>query len=355
MKRIVLTGGGSAGHVTPNLALIPQLQRDGWEVHYIGTHKGMERGLVEGLPGVAYHPIRSGKLRRYLDIQNFTDPFRVIAGAWEANRIIGQLKPAVVFAKGGFVSVPVAYGAWLHRVPLVLHESDMTPGLANKLCAPVAKVVCTTFPEAAKALGSKGVCTGTPLRPELFGGKRGQGLAMCGFSPDLPVLMVTGGSQGASAVNAAVREALPRWTAQFQVLHLCGKDHIDPSLEGMRGYRQFAYLKEEMPHAYAAADVLLSRAGSNTLSEILALRKPALLVPYPATASRGDQIDNARSLEKRGLVRVLMQEALTVDTLDAALRDLYANRGAYIAAMEQVEDGDGTQAVLQQIRKAARQ
>lgn len=354
MKRIILTGGGTAGHVTPNLALIPLLMQGGWDVHYIGTHQGIERELVAALPGVTYHPVRSGKLRRYFDVKNLTDPFRVIAGAWEAARIIGKLKPQVVFAKGGFVSVPVAYGAWLHRVPLVLHESDLTPGLANKLCAPVARVVCTTFPEAAKAMGAKGVCTGTPLRPALFSGDPAQGLAMCGFTAQRPVLMVTGGSLGAAAINGALRAALPILTRDFQVLHLCGKDHVDPALEGCPGYKQFPYLKEEMPHAFAAADLLLSRAGSNTLSEILALQKPALLVPYPATASRGDQIDNARSLEKRGLAAVLMQEEMTPDTLVAGITQLYDQRARYIAAMSKLDSGDGTQAVLAQILKAAR-
>ncbi len=353
-RRIVLTGGGSAGHVTPNLALIPRLQKLGWDIHYIGTRQGLERGLVEPLPGVTYHAIRSGKLRRYFSLQNLTDPFRVLAGAWEAQRVIGSLKPRVVFAKGGFVSVPVAYAAWLHHVPLLLHESDLTPGLANKLCAPLAKVVCTTFPEAARAMGEKGVCTGTPLRPELFDGTRGEGLALCGFTPERPVLMMLGGSQGAASVNAVLRKALPELLRSFQVLHVCGAGNLDAALEGTPGYKQFEYLKAEMPHAYAAADVLLSRAGSNTLSEILALRKPALLVPYPATASRGDQIDNAKSLAQRGLARVLEQERLNPETLCEAIAALYAQRGELIAAMERIEDGDGTEAVLAQIEKAAK-
>lgn len=351
--RIVLTGGGTAGHVTPNLALIPHLREAGWEIHYIGTSQGIERQLVEPVAGVTYHAVRSGKLRRYFSIRNLTDPFRVLAGALEAQRIIGALKPKVVFAKGGFVSVPVAYGAWLHRVPLVLHESDLSPGLANRLCAPVAKVVCTTFPEAAKAMGAKGICTGTPLRSELLTGRRGEGLALCGFTADKPVLMMMGGSLGAASVNAVLREALPMLIRRFQVLHVCGKGNLDAALSGTPGYCQFEYLGDELPHAYAAVDLLLSRAGSNTLSEILALRKPALLVPYPATASRGDQIENAHSLERRGLSAVLLQEQLTADSLVQALDELYARRGEYIAAMEKIGGGDGTQGVLAQIAKAA--
>lgn len=354
-NRMVMTGGGTAGHVMPNLALIPHLQETGWEIHYIGTKEGMERGLVEPLKGITYHAIRSGKLRRYFSMRNLSDPFRVLAGAWEAQRIIGAIKPKLVFAKGGFVSVPVAYGAWLHHVPLLLHESDITLGLANKLCAPVAKVVCTTFPEAAIALGQKGVCTGTPLRPELMCGRRGDGLALCGFSADRPVLMMMGGSLGATSVNAVLRAALPLLTLRFQVLHVCGKGNLDDSLNGLPGYKQFAFLQQELPHAFAAADVLLSRAGSNTLSEILALRKPALLVPYPATASRGDQIANAHSMERRNLAAVLPQEQLTPETLAKGIADLYERRGEYIAAMETVDNGDGTRDVLEQINRIVRE
>ena len=353
-KRIVLTGGGTAGHVTPNLALIPHLLEAGWEIHYIGTRHGLERGLVEPLPSVTYHAIHSGKLRRYFSIRNLTDPFRLLVGTWEAQRLIRRLKPRVVFAKGGFVSVPVAWGAWLCRAPLLLHESDLTPGLANRLCAPLARVICATFPEAARAVGGKGVCTGTPLRAELLAGRRDDGLAMCGFTPEKPVLMSVGGSQGAASVNAVLREALPRLTQTFQVLHVCGAGNLDASLEGMPGYRQFEYLKEQLPHAYAAADLLLSRAGSNTLSEILALHKPALLVPYPASASRGDQIENAHSLERRGLARVLPQERLTPGALAEGVASLYARRGEYIAALETIGNGDGTRDVLEQIERAAK-
>jgi len=239
----------------------------------------------------------------------------------------------------------------MHRVPLLLHESDITLGLANKLCAPVAKVVCTTFPEPAKQVGAKGICTGTPLRPELMAGRRGEGLALCGFVAEKPVLMMMGGSLGAAAVNAVLREALPLLTPHFQVLHVCGKGNLDAALNETAGYRQFEFLQQELPHAYAAADVLLSRAGSNTLSEVLALRKPSLLVPYPAHASRGDQIANAHSMERRNLCAVLPQEQLTPETLARAIAELYERRGEYIAAMETIDNGDGTHDVLEQINK----
>ena len=354
MKKIILTGGGTAGHVTPNLALIPALLREGWEVHYIGTKNGMERGLIEPLEGVTYHAVKSGKLRRYFDLKNFTDPFRVLAGAAESAHLVRKIKPDIVFSKGGFVSVPVVYGASLHHVPVLVHESDMTPGLANKLSAPFAKAVCCTFPEAAKQAGKKGVVTGTPMRKELFEGSFEEGLKRFGFNDSRPVLMVTGGSSGAQAINKALRAALPHLIESFQILHLCGKGNLDMSLAGSKNYRQVEYLTDEMKDAYACASVVISRAGSNTLCELLALRKPTLLIPYPMGASRGDQILNAKSFESRGLARVLMQENMTPETLTDAIVEVYKERGTLIDAMERESSSDGVANVMALIHRYAK-
>lgn len=352
MKRIVLTGGGTAGHVSPNQALIPLLLAEGWEIHYIGTKNGIERTLIEPTEGVTYHAVSSGKLRRYFDLKNFTDPFRVIAGAFQSFSIIRKLKPAVVFSKGGFVSVPVVVGAALCGVPVVMHESDITPGLANKLCKPFAKAVCTTFPECARLLGDKGIETGTPLRAQIFSGTRERGLALSGFSGEHPVLMMIGGSLGAQTVNAVLREALPELTKRFDVLHVCGKGNLAPELEGLSGYRQFEYLTDELPDAFACADILLSRAGSNSLSEILALHKPALLIPYHS--GRGDQVLNANSLKARGLAHVMLQSELTAQSLPHALDALWEDRELLVQRMSALPDADGTQAVLAQIHKYAK-
>lgn len=354
MKRIVLTGGGTAGHVTPNLALIPPLQKEGWEVHYIGSEDGIERSLIEPIKGVVYHAIAAGKFRRYADVKNLTDPFRVVKGVGQSARLLKQINPDIVFAKGGFVSVPVVYGAALRHVPVLIHESDMTPGLANKLSVPFAKRLLCTFPEAAKLAGKKGCYAGTPLRPELFTGKREMGLKLFGLSSDRPVLMVVGGSSGAQSINRALRIALPSLLQCFQVLHVCGSGNLDLTFEGTPGYCQKEYLTSEMPHAYACADVLVSRAGSNTLSEILALNKPALLIPYPKAASRGDQILNAQSFAQRGLSQVLMQEDMTPDVLAKRVVDVYKGRGQLIDAMEREPSADGLKNVLGFIRKYAR-
>lgn len=346
MKRIVLTGGGTAGHVTPHLALLPHLLREGYEVHYIGTENGIERGMIEKLEGVTYHAVKSGKLRRYFDWKNFTDPFRVIAGAFQAGRLMGRLKPDVCFSKGGFVSVPVVIGAWLHRVPVVCHESDLTPGLANKICSKFARRVATTFPECAEALEKKAVCTGTPMRPALFTGSREKGLALAGFSGERPVLMMVGGSSGAQSVNKALREALPRLLEKMDVLHLTGKGNLDGSLAALPGYKQFEFLSDELPDAIACADLILSRAGSNAICEFQALKKPMLLVPYPKGASRGDQILNAESFRKRGLCHVLLQENMTADSLYDAVLDLQRDRENLIRNLKNAPPADGTDAVL---------
>jgi len=352
VKRIVLTGGGTAGHVSPNQALIPHLEREGWEIHYIGTKTGIERTLIEPIDGVTYHAVSSGKLRRYFDWKNFTDPFRVIAGAFQSFNIIRKLKPSVVFSKGGFVSVPVVIGAALCGVPVVMHESDITPGLANKICKPFAKAICTTFPECAKLLGGKGIETGTPLRAQIFSGTREKGLALTGFDGSRPILMMIGGSLGAQSVNAILREALPELTKTFDVLHVCGKGNLVPELSSMPGYRQFEYLTDELPSAFACADILLSRAGSNSLSEILALKKPALLIPYHS--GRGDQVLNANSLKARGLAHVMIQSDLSAATLVPAIHALYEERELLIQRIAALPDADGTKAVLDQIHKHAK-
>ena len=350
-KRIVLTGGGTAGHVTPHLSLIPRLKEMGYEIHYIGT-SGIEKQMIARIPDIQYHEVKSGKLRRYFSWQNFIDPFKVIWGALQSVMAIAKIKPDVCFSKGGFVSVPVVIGAWLCRVPTICHESDLTPGLANRICTKFAKKVCTTFAECAKAIGSKGVHTGTPLRPELFKGSRAAGLALAGFDGSKPVLLMTGGSLGAQSVNKCLREALPQLLPHMDVLHLCGKGNLDESLMDLKGYCQKEFLSEEMPDALAVADIVLSRAGSNTLSELLALQKPMLLVPYPLGASRGDQIENAKSYASQGLARVLMQEDMTAQTMTDGLIQLLNEKDVLLKALHDYPVKDGTDAVLAEIQNA---
>ena len=346
MKRIVLTGGGTAGHVSPHLGLLPRLKDAGYEIHYIGRASGIEFDIIHPIEGIQYHPVSAGKLRRYFSLENVTDVFRVLRGIGQAYFIIRRLKPDVCFSKGGFVSIPVVIAAHLNHVPTVCHESDMTPGLANRIAARFADTVATTFPECAACLGGKGVMTGTPLRDDLFKGSREKGLALAGFDGQKPILVVTGGSQGAQAININLRKSLRALLPQMDVLHLCGKGNLDETMNTLTGYRQFEYLQEAWPDALAAADFVLSRAGANTLSELLALKKPMLLIPYPLSASRGDQIKNAASFEKQGFAHVLQQETLTPETLTQALRLLMNERETLKAAMDQCPLQNGNDAVF---------
>ena len=353
MKRIILTGGGTAGHVTPNIALIPKLRELGYDIQYIGSYNGIEKELIEPF-GIPYHGISSGKLRRYFSLQNFTDPFRVIKGFGEARKLIKGLKPDVIFSKGGFVSVPVVLAGKRCKVPVIIHESDMTPGLANKLAIPSAVKVCCNFPETLDALPEgKAVLTGSPIRQELLTGDKDAARKMCGFTDEKPVILVIGGSLGAVAVNEAVRAALPELLKQFQIIHLCGKGKVDDSLKEIKGYCQFEYIKNELRDLFALADVVISRAGANAICELLALRKPSLLIPLSAKQSRGDQILNARSFEKQGFSSVLEEEDLTDETLLNRILELYENRFQYITQMNQSNQTDSASVIVDMIKKCA--
>ncbi|GFO83672.1 undecaprenyldiphospho-muramoylpentapeptide beta-N-acetylglucosaminyltransferase [Anaerostipes butyraticus] len=335
MKRIVLTGGGTAGHVTPNMALVPKLIDEGYDIAYIGSYEGMERKLIDDI-GVPYYGISSGKLRRYFDLKNFTDPFRVIKGYFEAKKILKKLHPNVVFSKGGFVTVPVVIAAKKLHIPVIIHESDMTPGLANKLSIPSASKVCCNFPETIEHLPKgKAVLTGSPIRQELFQGRKETGLKLCGFQADKPVLLIIGGSLGSVAINNAIRHNLDELLKTYQIIHLCGRGNLDQSLDTRKGYRQFEYVKDDLKHYFACADVVVSRAGANAICELLALRKPNVLIPLGLNASRGDQILNAKSFEKQGYSYVLQEEDVTSETLLNAVNTVYSQRQTYINAMNQ--------------------
>ena len=346
MKRIILTGGGTAGHVTPNIALLPRLKELGYDIQYIGSYTGIEKELIEPF-GIPYHGISSGKLRRYFSVRNFTDPFRVLKGFREAHKLIRQLKPDVIFSKGGFVSVPVVLAGKRCKVPVIIHESDMTPGLANKIAIPSAAKVCCNFPETLKSLPKgKAVLTGSPIRQELLSGNKIAAMDMCHFTSDKPVILVIGGSLGAVAVNNAVREALPELLKDFQIIHLCGKGKMDESLKDVEGYCQFEYIKNELRNLFALADIVISRAGANAICELLALHKPNLLIPLSANASRGDQILNARSFERQGFSMELEEEELTNETLLSAVHDLYDNREKYIDAMKHSSQQDSIDTII---------
>ena len=356
-KTILLTGGGTAGHVTPNMALIERLREEDYKIYYIGSYDGIEKELIEGM-GIKYFGISSGKFRRYHSWKNFTDPFRINKGCYQARKIIDKIKPDICFSKGGFVSVPVVYAAKIKKVPVIIHESDMTPGLANKLSIRRCSKACCNFPETLKYLPkNKGVHTGTPIRRELFTGSKEEGLRFCGFvNPDgslseKPVLMVVGGSLGAVALNEALRASLDELLIKYNIIHLCGKGKADESYNDRTGYKQIEYCDKEMKDMFAAADIVLSRAGANAICELLALKKPNILVPLPSKSSRGDQLLNAASFEKQGFSKVLKEEDITKESLIATINEVYEEQDKYKEAMEKSETKDAVELIMALIKK----
>lgn len=353
MKRIVLTGGGTAGHVTPNIALLPSLRDAGYEVFYIGSYEGIEKKLIEDMD-IPYYGISSGKLRRYKSLKNLSDPFRVLHGYFQSRKLMKQIQPDIVFSKGGFVSVPVVLAAGNKRIPVIIHESDMTPGLANKISMRSATKICCNFPETIKYLPKeKAVLTGSPIRHELLSGNKIAALDLCQFTAEKPVILVVGGSTGAVHVNEAVRAILPELLKKYQVCHLCGKGKMDASIK-LPGYVQFEYISKEMRDLFAMCDIVISRAGANAICELLALKKPNLLIPLSANASRGDQLLNAKSFEEHGYSSVLTEENLTPESLLAAINELYSNRSKYIDAMTISQESDAIRTIIALIKEQSR-
>ncbi len=355
MKRIVLTGGGTAGHVTPCIALLPMLKEEGYDIHYIGSYQGIEQKLIEEL-NIPYYGISSGKLRRYFDPKNFTDPFKVVKGYFEASKLFQQLKPDVVFSKGGFVTVPVVMAAKKNKIPVIIHESDITPGLANRLAIPSATKVCANFPETIPYLpAGKAVLTGTPIRKELFSGNKIKGLDFCGFTANKPVLLIVGGSTGSRTINETIRGLLPTLLRDYQIIHLCGKGNLNELYKYTPGYVQYEYIKEELSDLLAAADLVISRAGANAICELIALRKPNILIPLPAASSRGDQILNAESFERQGFSLVLKEEDLSVTTLLAAIKKVLNEKTEYVTAMQKSEQNQSIDIIVNLIKEISMQ
>lgn len=352
-RKIIFTGGGSAGHVIVNLALMPKFIEDGWNAYYIGSEKGIEKQLIDNLNNVHYFSIATGKLRRYFDWNNFKDPFKVVKGVYQAYKIIREVKPNVIFSKGGFVSVPVVIGGWLNRIPIIIHESDITPGLANKIAIPFATKVCTTFSETKQGLNKdKVVYVGAIVREELLRGNADKGLSYCSFSKKKPVLLVMGGSLGAKKINGTIRANLTSLLTDFQIVHICGKGNIDPSLK-IEGYKQFEYINQELPHIMAMSDLVVSRAGSNSIFEFLALNKPMLLIPLSKKASRGDQILNAKSFQQAGFSEILLEENLTDKSILEGIYKVYKNKEFYIKNMQKRNKSQPMRKIIKLINNLA--
>ncbi|MEK3975036.1 undecaprenyldiphospho-muramoylpentapeptide beta-N-acetylglucosaminyltransferase [Psychrobacillus sp. FSL K6-1267] len=331
---IVLTGGGTAGHVSLNEAIIPELLKKGYEVHYIGSSDGIEKTIIEkGFPTLPYYSISNGKLRRYFSVKNFSDPFKVLYGTMQALRILRKVKPSVVFSKGGFVSVPVVVAAKLSNIPVVIHESDITPGLANKIATPFAEHIFSVFEETLKYLPKdKSSSIGAIIRPDLFQGDEKIARELTGFSPLKETIIIMGGSQGSKNINTAIKDNIESLTKRFQIIHLCGKGNLDPTLKNNSNYVAFEYVTNELPHLLKITNYVISRAGSNSIFEFLELKKPMLLIPLSKNASRGDQVLNANFFEKQGYAIVLEEENLTSETFMSSISALALNKEKIIDA-----------------------
>lgn len=349
---IVFTGGGTAGHVTPNLALMQAAENEGWRIYYIGSKNSVEQSMMLAC-NTPFYAIQSGKLRRYFSWKNFFDPFKILLGIGQAYRLLQKLETDVVFSKGGFVAFPVVVAAWLNKIPVVAHESDMSPGLANRLSFPFVDKICVTFAAAKQHFKQKNrvEVTGTPIRKELFDGSKQKGLEQCGFNDKKPCLLVMGGSQGASTLNKALRDALAVLNVSYHVIHLCGKGKVDPLLTNNADYCQFEYADAELPDLFAAADLVVSRAGANSLYEILALQKPHVLVPLSAKVSRGDQIQNARFFNQQGISAVIDDDALTAESLITAIQRVYESKDDIIAKIQALNIQSATTKILTLIKE----
>ncbi len=337
MKKIVLTGGGTAGHVTPNIALIPKLIKEGYEIHYIGSKTGVEKNLITSLDSslnVKYYSISSGKLRRELNFENVKDVFKVTKGILEANKLIKKIKPDVIFSKGGYVVVPVVLAGKKQNVPVIIHESDYTPGLANKIAIPFAKTVCTSFESTKKFIKKATVVhTGPPIREEIKEGNKEIGESLCNFKNKKPVIMLMGGSLGAKKLNETLRKALKQSKLNnYNVIHLTGKGNLDDTLT-YDNYKQFDYVGEEMSHLLNFADIVITRGGANAIFELLSIKKPNIIIPLSLKASRGDQIQNAKEFSEKGYSKVIFEEDLNTDLLLKEVEDLFNNSFHYINKM----------------------
>lgn len=353
-KRITFTGGGTAGHVIVNLALIPYFLENGWKIDYIGSESGIERELISEIAGITYYPISTGKLRRYLSVENMKDPFRVLKGIVQSWNIIRKTKPNVIFSKGGFVSVPVVVAARFRRVPTIIHESDLTPGLANKLAAPFAKQMLTTFPETVDDVKKKKTTyVGPIIRDELFQGDPEVGYQLTNFTKDKKVLLIMGGSSGSQKINEAIRKLLPSLLTKYQVLHICGTGNLDQSINE-QGYAQFEYVNKELQHLFAITDFVISRAGANAIFELLSLQIPMLLIPLSLGASRGDQIENASSFATKNIAHVLKEEEMNETTLLEAIDRLVKDEQQLIAHMSQYNSRASRDKVINLIKQIAK-
>lgn len=350
MKKIILTGGGTAGHVTPNIAIGEALKKENYKLVYIGSKQGIEKDIVNKF-NIEYKGISSGKLRRYLSFKNITDMFKIVKGLSEAIKIIRKEKPNIIFSKGGFVTVPVVLAGRLCKVPVIIHESDITPGLANRISIPYSTKVCVTFKETLKYVPkNKSILTGSPIRQSIFNGNKENGYRLTNLKKDKPILLVIGGSLGSKFLNDIIRNNLNELLKKYYIVHICGKNNLDKTITSA-GYIQFEYVSEKLEDLIAMCSIVISRAGSNTIYEFLALKKPNILIPLSKNASRGDQILNATSFKNQNFSYVIEEEHLNIKSLITALNYMEENKNIYIQNMMNCKLEKGVENIVKIIKE----
>jgi UDP-N-acetylglucosamine--N-acetylmuramyl-(pentapeptide) pyrophosphoryl-undecaprenol N-acetylglucosamine transferase len=354
MKTIVFTGGGTAGHVFPNIAIIEELLQDKWSIHYIGMNVGPEKKIVEQwnkkhAHNISFHGIESGKYRRSFSLKNIQDLRRIYAGYKQSISLLSEIQPLVLFSKGGFVSVPPAYAAHQLGIPVLTHESDISIGLANKLINRIATKIYTSFPTIIK----NSIYTGNPIRKTILQGSTKKGLGFCNFTPKLPVILIMGGSQGSSFINDLVKQTIPYLLCQYQIVHLTGINqpyHVDDSC-----YKGLEFAGDEMADLYACSDLIIGRAGANSLFEGFALEKPMILIPLPKKYSRGEQIKNAEYFGQKGLLKILYQNEATPERLVQTIQQTLEEKELLCSAIRQYEFPEANKILVEEINSYAQQ
>ncbi len=345
---VVLTGGGTAGHVWPHFALFEAcnshlakaFQENKIRIHYVGSQSGMEKDLVTtNQPSWKYHSIATGKLRRYFSIKNFTDPFLILFGFLQAFFLLGNVKASIVFSKGGFVSAPVVWAAWLRGIPIVIHESDATPALATRLTLPFSLKALVAFPETIKKIPpifhSRIIEIGLPVRESLFSASHEESLKYFSLPLDKKTILIFGGSLGAQSLNKKMFEIIPILHKNHNIIHIVGKGNKF-DIPGLENYRQLEFLNEGMKFAYGAADLAICRAGASSIFELAAARVPMILIPLGMHASRGDQIINARIFMNKGWAQSIdentFQNDSAIQLIESTLNSLEERKAALNSA-----------------------
>ena len=343
MKKIVFTGGGTAGHIYPNLAIA--LEMNSFERHYIGS-SGMEKEILKGYPALHFHEIDCVKFDRNYLFKNFKIPFKLLASIRQAKKILMEIEPCVVFSKGGYVALPVAIAAKKLNIPLITHESDLTLGLANKIISHYANFVCTTFEKTAEK-GGKFIYTGQPLRKQIFEGNKDRVLSKLGY-PQKKILLFVGGSLGAQRINSLLKD--PTYlTSKYEIIHSVGKKNF-ASISKKEGYHPFPYL-DPIADYYMASDIVITRAGSGVINELLALKKPMLMLPLSKASSRGDQIENAKLFTSLGYGEMILDEQLNEDNLAKMIEKMQKNLDFYKKNLQNAPKNDAVKKIIDLIEQ----